>query len=73
MTGVQGIAQFSLPWLILELTDSVGQLGFVIFLQGVAWSFVALIGGVLASLYVVRRNRYRSPRVVSTPLGEHTP
>ena len=33
----------------------------------------ALIGGVLASLYVVRRNRYRSPRVVSTPLGEHTP
>ena len=51
MTGVQGIAQFSLPWLILELTDRVGQLGLVIFLQGVAWSFVALIGGVLADRY----------------------
>lgn len=51
MTGVQGIAQISLPWLILELTDSVGQLGVVIFLQGVAWTFAALIGGVLADRY----------------------
>ena len=55
MTGVQRLAQFSLPWLILELTDSVNQLGIVIFLPGLAWSFIALIGRDLADRYS-RRN-----------------
>ena len=35
MTAGQGIQQLALAWLILELTDSVGQLELSIFLAGV--------------------------------------
>src|SRR4051794_3586812 len=51
MTGVQGITQLSLAWLILDLTGKVGQLGLVIFIQGIAWTFVALAGGIIADSY----------------------
>jgi len=54
-TGAQGLQQFALAWLVLDLTDSVGQLGLVIFLQGVPLTLVALFGGVLADRYN-RRN-----------------
>ncbi len=51
MTGAQGFTQFGLAWLILDLTDRVGQLGVVIFMQGLAWTTVALVGGLLADRY----------------------
>jgi MFS family permease len=55
-TGAQGLQQFAMAWLVLDLTDgSVGQLGLVIFLQGVPLTLVALFGGVLADRYN-RRN-----------------
>jgi MFS family permease len=54
-TGAQGIQQLSVAWLVLDLTGSVGQLGLVIFLQGVPMSAVAVIGGVLADRYSRRR------------------
>jgi MFS family permease len=54
-TGAQGLQQFALAWLVLDLTDSVGQLGLVIFLQGIPLTLVALFGGVLADRYN-RRN-----------------
>jgi MFS family permease len=54
-TGAQGLQQFALAWLVLDLTDSVGQLGLVIFLQGIPLTVVALFGGVLADRYN-RRN-----------------
>jgi MFS family permease len=55
MTGAQGTTQLALAWLILDLTGKVGQLGLVIFIQGVAWTVVALVGGILADRYR-RRN-----------------
>src|SRR5690606_37037698 len=51
MTGAQGITQLALAWLVLDLTGSLGQMGVVIFMQGIAWTFVALVGGVLADRY----------------------
>ena len=39
---------FVLGWLVLELTDSVSQLGLVIFLYGVPNLALMLLGGVLA-------------------------
>lgn len=55
MTGAQGITQLALSWLVLDLTGSLGQMGVVIFIQGVAWTIVAMAGGVLADRYS-RRN-----------------
>lgn len=55
MTGAQGITQLALAWLVLDLTGSLGQMGIVIFMQGVAWTIVAMVGGVLADRYS-RRN-----------------
>jgi MFS family permease len=55
-TGAQGLQQFAMAWLVLDLTDgSVGQLGLVIFLQGVPLTLMALFGGVMADRYN-RRN-----------------
>ena len=36
MTGAQGIQQLALAWLVLDLTDSAGQLGLVVLVQGVS-------------------------------------
>ena len=55
MTAGQGIQQLALAWLILELTDSVGQLGLSIFLAGVPMALLGLVGGVLADRYSRRR------------------
>ena len=51
MTAGQGIQQLALAWLILELTDSVGQLGLMIFLRGVPMALLGLLGGVFADRY----------------------
>lgn len=51
MTGAQGIQQLALAWLVLDLTDSAGQLGLVIFMQGMTMSAMALFGGVLVDRY----------------------
>jgi MFS family permease len=50
-SAAQGIQQLAIAWLVLDITDSVGQLGFVIFLQGIPMSLIALFGGVLADRY----------------------
>lgn len=55
MTGAQGIKQLALAWLVLDLTGSVGQLGFVVFMQGVPMTLMALFGGVLADRYDRRK------------------
>ena len=51
MTGAQGLKQLTLAWLVLDLTGSVGQLGLVIFMQGVPTVLISLMGGVLADRY----------------------
>jgi MFS family permease len=48
MTGAQQSQRLTLAWLILELTDSLGQLGLMVFVMGVPMSIVSLWGGVLA-------------------------
>jgi MFS family permease len=55
MTGAQGLQQFALPWLVLDLTGSVGRFGLVAFIQGVTVTLTSLYGGVLADRYD-RRN-----------------
>lgn len=50
-TAAQGIKQLALAWLVLDLTDSVGQLGIVIFMQGAPMAVIAIYGGVLADRY----------------------
>src|SRR5262245_44335842 len=51
MTAAQGFTQLALPWLVLDLTGSLGQMGVVIAIQGVAWTVVSLVGGILADRY----------------------
>lgn len=51
MTGAQGIQQLALAWLVLDLTDSAGQLGLVVLVQGVTMTATALWGGVLVDRY----------------------
>lgn len=46
-----GMRQLVIPWLVLELTGSVAQLGIVVFMQGFPMAIVALFGGVLADRY----------------------
>jgi MFS family permease len=48
MTGAQQSQRLVMAWLILDLTDSVGQLGLVVFAMGVPVSVISLWGGVLA-------------------------
>ena len=50
-TGAQGMKQLVVAWLVLEETGSVGQLGLVIFLQGLPMAVISLFGGVLADRY----------------------
>src|SRR5438552_12331913 len=51
MTASQGFLQLGMAWLVLDLTGSVGQLGLVIFFQGVPMSLASFFGGVLADRY----------------------
>ncbi len=44
----QGMLQFTIAWLALDLTDSVSQLGSIIFITGIPRIFFMLLGGVLA-------------------------
>ena len=44
-----------MAWLVLDLTGSVGQLGLVVFMQGLPMSIMALFGGVLADRYDRRK------------------
>ena len=55
MTAAEGLQLFALPWLVLDLTDSVGQLGVVIFVRGIPSAIISLFGGVFADRYD-RRN-----------------
>jgi MFS family permease len=55
MTGAQGFQQLSMAWLVLDLTGSVGQLGLVVFFQGVPMSLASFYGGVLADRYDRRK------------------
>jgi MFS family permease len=55
MTASQGVQQLAIAWLVLDLTGSVGQLGLVIFMQGVPMAIVSFYGGVLADRYDRRR------------------
>ena len=55
MTASQGVQQLAVAWLVLDLTDSAGQLGLVIFAQGVPMAIVSFYGGVLADRYDRRR------------------
>src|SRR4051812_32707168 len=51
MTAAQGVQQLAVAWLVLDLTGSVGQLGLVIFMQGVPMALASFFGGVLADRY----------------------
>ena len=51
MSADLGIRQLVIAWLVLDLTESVGQLGLVVFMQGLPMSVVSLFGGVLADRY----------------------
>src|SRR6187397_164736 len=51
MTAAQGFQQLGMAWLVLDLTGRVGQLGLVIFFQGVPMSLASFFGGVLADRY----------------------
>lgn len=50
-TGAQGVQQLTMAWLVLDLTGSTGQLGLVIFMQGMPMAAMSLFGGVLADRY----------------------
>jgi predicted MFS family arabinose efflux permease len=47
LTMAQGMQQLTLAWLVLELTDSVSQLGIAVFLQGLPMLLFMAYGGVL--------------------------
>lgn len=51
MAGAQGITQFAVTWLVLDLTGSVASLGLVILAQGFPLTVISLFGGVLADRY----------------------
>lgn len=58
----QGMLQFTIAWLALDLTDSVSQLGSIIFITGIPRIFFMLLGGVLADrvdrLKIVRLSQF---------------
>ncbi len=47
----QGMLQFTIAWLALDLTDSVSQLGSIIFIVGIPRIIFMLLGGVLADRF----------------------
>ncbi len=49
--GAQTMQQFTILWLVLDLTGSAGQLGLVVFFQGAPMTVISLFGGVLADRY----------------------
>ncbi len=49
--GAQTMQQFTILWLVLDLTGSAGQLGLVVFFQGAPMTIISLFGGVLADRY----------------------
>ena len=51
MAGAQGIKQFTIIWLVLDLTGSVAQLGLVVLVQGFPMTVISLYGGVIADRY----------------------
>jgi MFS family permease len=55
MTAAQGVQQLAIAWLVLDLSGSLGQLGLVVFMQGVPMALTSFFGGVLADRYDRRR------------------
>jgi len=55
MSAALGVEQLALAWLVLELTDSITQLGLIVFIRGVPMAILGLFGGVMADRYN-RRN-----------------
>jgi len=47
-SAAQGMQTLTISWLVLELTGSISQFGFSVFLQGVPMSLMMIFGGVLA-------------------------
>src|SRR4051812_30269354 len=68
MTGAQGFQQLGMAWLVLDLTDSVGQLGLVVFFQGVPMAVASFFGGVLADRYDRRKLLMAAQAVTMTNL-----
>jgi MFS family permease len=62
--GGQGINQFAVTWLVLDITGSVASLGLVILAQGFPMTLISLFGGVLADRYD-RRFLLMAAQVVS--------
>jgi MFS family permease len=68
MTGAQGFQQLGMAWLVLDLIDSVGQLGLVVFFQGVPMAVASFFGGVLADRYDRRKLLMAAQAVTMTNL-----
>src|SRR5687768_14238648 len=51
VAGGQGITQFAITWLVIDLTGSVASLGLVVLAQGFPMTLISLFGGVLADRY----------------------
>lgn len=68
MTAAQGFQQLGMAWLVLDLTGSVGQLGLVVFFQGVPMAVASFFGGVLADRYDRRRLLMAAQTVTMTNL-----
>jgi MFS family permease len=68
MTAAQGFQQLGMAWLVLDLTGSVGQLGLVVFFQGVPMAVASFFGGVLADRYDRRKLLMAAQAVTMTNL-----
>ena len=68
-SGAQGIQQFAIAWLVLDLTDSLGKLGIVIFMQGVPMSITSVFGGLIVDRYNRRNVLILSQLVQTVCLG----
>ena len=51
VAGGQGITQFAIAWLVIDLTGSVASFGLVVLAQGFPMTLISLFGGVLADRY----------------------
>jgi MFS family permease len=51
MSAAQGIQDLAITWLVLDLTESLSTLAFVIFVRGLTMLTFGLFGGVLADRY----------------------